>query len=322
MKKGIVETNFEHLDQLVEMIATEQEVDYMEALQVGLEIAFTKELTGQSQKIQNAVDKIKFDTLEKEEVRKILQLVILKSMKGATQTQHLLTPDTVALYMSYIANKLMSDKEQAVIFDPACGTANLLTAVINQLTVPVQALGSEVDPTLINLAVLSANLQKNEVEFFHQDSLQPLLVDPVDLIVCDLPVGYYPDDFHARTFKVHVQDDHTYAHHLLIEQSVKYVKDGGYLLFVIPNGLFDSEQANKLHEFIQEHVHIIGLLQLPNTIFRSEQNAKSILILQKKGEKTAAPKEALMAQLPSFKNSQATTNIVNKINQWFIKEGY
>ena len=43
---------------------------------------------------------------------------------------------------------------------------------------------------------------KKEIEFFHQDSLAPFLMDPVDLIVSDLPVGYYPDDIRANDYEL------------------------------------------------------------------------------------------------------------------------
>ncbi|MFB8735451.1 hypothetical protein ACEQPO_21880 [Bacillus sp. SL00103] len=39
-----------------------------------------------------------------------------------------------------------------------------------------------------------ANLEEKEVELFHQDSLEPALISPVDVTVCSLPVGYYPND--------------------------------------------------------------------------------------------------------------------------------
>lgn len=327
MEMSLIEKKFQKLDNLVELIEKEKEITYMDALVLGLEYIHTGELpTGISESstdiIKELVQEVTFDELEKEQVRKVLEFAMLKSMKGSTQQQHLLTPDTVAMYIAYLAEKLIGEKKQLRMFDPTSGTANLLTAVFNQLNREGKVYGSEIDPTLIQLAVLSANLQKTEIEYFHQDSIQPLLLDPVDLVVADLPVGYYPDDIRASQFDVHVKNDHTYAHHLLIEQSVHYVKPGGYLLFVIPNSLFDSDQATKLHGYIQANVHVVGLLQLPISIFRSDQQAKSIFVLQKKGEHTKAPKQALMAKLPSFKDSRATENIVAKMNEWFKNEGY
>src|SRR5699024_11293845 len=89
---------------------------------------------------------------------------------------------------------------------------------------------SEVDPTLIQLAALNANLQKMNIEFFHQDSLDAFLLDPVDLIIADLPVGYYPDKIQAERFSLKSESGLPYDYHLLLEQSVYYTKPGGYLI--------------------------------------------------------------------------------------------
>src|SRR5690625_2928248 len=162
-----------------------------------------------------------------------------------------------------------------------------------------------------------ANFMQSQIEFFHQDSLQPFLLDPVDLVVCDLPVGYYPDDVRANEFELKAKEGHSYAHHLFIEQSLTYTKEDGYLIFLIPDNLFESDQAEQLHEFIQKHAQIIGVLQLPETAFKGQENKKSILILQKVGENTPEINQPLLALLPSFNNTDAMEDIIVKINQWF-----
>src|SRR5690625_5944464 len=103
--------------------------------------------------------------------------------------------------MGYLAGKLTHDHDHLRVFDPVSGSGNLLTTVLGQLSQSTDAYGSEIDPTLIKLGLLNANLQKMNIEFFHQDSLRPFLLDPVDLVVSDLPVGYYPDDIRAKDRK-------------------------------------------------------------------------------------------------------------------------
>lgn len=156
--------------------------------------------------------------------------------------------------------------------------------------------------------------------FFNQDSLQPLFVEPVDVVVCDLPIGYYPNDDNASRFILKAEKGHSYAHHLFIEQSVSYTKEGGYLFFLIPNSLFTSDQADKLHSFVKEYTVVQGLLQLPLSMFKNEQAAKSIFILQKKGSSVKPPKKALLAELPSFSNKQAMQGMMHKIDEWFTTE--
>ncbi|GAB3791945.1 class I SAM-dependent methyltransferase [Virgibacillus kimchii] len=322
MEKSNVETLYEWLDRTTVTIENYVKAPYLDCLTYTLEILFYREVPEEwdekiSHKLSTALQEIEKETLDKPDVRKAVQLAILKGMKGSTQQQHLMTPDTVALIVGYLAEKLTAEKKELRIFDPAGGTGNLITTVLDQLQQPVDAFASEVDPTLIQLAVLNANLQERQIEFFHQDSLQPFLMDPVDLVIADLPVGYYPDDIRASNYELKADQGHSYAHHLFIEQALNYTKESGYLIFVIPEFLFDSDQSDKLHRFLREYAHIVGVLRLPETAFASKQNIKSILILQKKGNNTQAPKQPLLAQVPSFKNTNALSRSLGQMNEWF-----
>jgi len=322
----MIEHHFKQLDALIEEHVKNIEGNDLDALIDILTLLLTEEvLEDDAYKDDPFIEKLKqlkLETLEKDQIRKVIEFAILRGLKGAVQSQHAITPDTIASYIVYIIEKIFPEDKKIRMFDIVSGSGNLLMAIMNQLNRQVQAYGSEIDPTMIELSMLSANLQKNEIEFFHQDSLQPFLLDPVDLVVADLPIGYYPDDERAKSFKVHVTDEHTYAHHLLIEQALNYTKEAGYLIFVIPNSLFSSEQASKLQTLLIDSAHVVALLQLPDSIFRSEKQAKSLFVLQKKGGHAKAPKEALLAQLPSFKGVKATENIVGKMNQWFDQAGY
>ncbi|WP_079530528.1 class I SAM-dependent methyltransferase [Halobacillus hunanensis] len=322
MKQEKVESLYVWIDETATIIEMDLNVTYLEAVAETLDTLFNgqpfEDIDDQlSTKLTNQLVKIKSDEYSKEEIRKAVQLAILKGMKDATQQQHLITPDSVAMFMGYIASKLFEGEEQLKVFDPAAGTGNLLTAVLNQLDMEITAYGSEVDQTLIQLALANANLQQNHVEFFHQDSLRPFLMEPVDFVFADLPVGYYPDDAQAKQYQLKAEEDHSYAHHLFIEQGLNYTKDGGYLMFIVPNFLFDSDQSKLLNEFLREEAHIVGMLQLSDSLFKDEKHGKSILILQKKGESTTPPKQALLVKLPSFKNPDAMADILAQMNQWF-----
>src|SRR5699024_10325442 len=82
----------------------------------------------------------------------------------------------------------------------------------------------------------------------------------------------------------------------------------------IPNFLFTSDQSDQLQAYLQEHAHIVGLLELPKTAFKDDSHAKSIFILQKKGEHTSACKQPLLVQLPSLSNAQAMEDILGQMN--------
>ena len=140
------------------------------------------------------------------------------------------------------------------------------------------------------MAYVNANLQEHPIQLFNQDSLEPLFIDPVDAVIADLPIGFYPNDVSAADYQLKADEGHSYSHHLFIEQSVRHTVPGGYLFFIVPNGLFESDQAPKLREFFRENVIVQGLLQLPTAMFTNKAAAKSILILQKQGEGCESPK--------------------------------
>ncbi|CAM5706034.1 MULTISPECIES: class I SAM-dependent methyltransferase [Niallia] len=317
-----VEELFTVFNETALIIQEELEYTYLESLALTGENIFQEailqeELSELSKKrLKKSYESIHLAKYSKEEIRKAFQLVILKGMKENTQPNHQMTPDSIGILFGYLVQKFYT-KEELRLLDLAVGTGNLLTTVMNhQIGKNIAAYGVDIDDLLLQLALVNANLQEQPIEFFNQDSLEHLFIDPVDVVVSDLPVGYYPNDIRANEFKVKAEDGHTYAHHLFIEQSLNYVKPGGYAFFVIPNNLFESEQAAKLHDYIKEEVHIQAIMQLPETLFKSKQSAKSILILQKKGNNIVAPKQVLLAKVPSFSNMRAMEQVLSELDTW------
>ncbi|WP_084361093.1 class I SAM-dependent methyltransferase [Neobacillus fumarioli] len=267
-------------------------------------------------RLKKQYGEVQLENYSHEDIRKAYQLVILKGMKENVQPNHQMTPDTVGMLVAYLAGKFM--KQPAFrLLDPAVGTGNLLMTVLNHLPKQIHAIGVDIDDLLLKLAYVNANLQEHSVQFFNQDSLESLFIDPVDIVIADLPVGYYPNDIRAADYQLKADTGHSYSHHLFIEQSIRHTKPGGYLFFVIPNGLFESEQAGKLHEFLKENTIIQGLLQLPISMFKNKQAAKSIFVVQKKGEDIKPPKQALLVALPSLSKRQEMDRILTEIDKWF-----
>ena len=59
---------------------------------------------------------------------------------------------------------------------------------------------------------------------------------------------------------------------------------------------------------------------MPLSMFKHEQAAKSIFILQKKGPMAKAPKQVLLAELPRFSNKTAMQAMMAKIDAWIAGE--
>ncbi|MGE6539592.1 class I SAM-dependent methyltransferase [Bacillus luti] len=320
-----VETLFSIFDSSAVVLRKELDVTYLEALvETGdnlFEGAILQEELSESaiERLNREYSTFNEETYKGEEIRKAFQLAILKGMKEGVQANHEMTPDAVGMFMSYLFHKFMQGQNEITVLDPAIGTGNLMTTVFNSAKegLAMSGFGVEVDEVLIKLALVNANLQKHAIEFFHQDGLAPLYIDPVDAVVSDLPIGYYPNEIGASEYKLKADEGMSYAHHLFIEQSVKHTKEGGYLFFLVPNFIFESDQAPKLHAFIKETCFIQGLLQLPVSMFKNEKNAKSIFVLQKKGQGVTMPKQALLVELPKFSNMKAMENIMDQLNTWF-----
>lgn len=323
MKTTPVEELFTVFNETALMIQEELSCTYLEALAETGENIFQENVLQDElseltvRRLKKSYESIHIGSYEKEDIRKSFQLAILKGMKEIVQPNHQMTPDAVGMLMGYLVNKFVQEKSFRLL-DPAVGTGNLLTTVINQQhNKTVEAIGIDIDDILIKLSYVNANLQQHPVRLFNQDSLEPLFIEEANVVISDLPVGYYPNDVRAAEYEMKADKGHTYAHHLFIEQSMRHIKMGGYLFFIIPNKLFESEQAPKLHEYIKKYTNIQGVLQLPLSLFKNEHSAKSIFILQKKGEGIKPPKQVLLVNMPSLSNTTEVEKILRKIDEWY-----
>lgn len=290
-----------------EELVKSQEMDYLDGLLQALEDTLDGKYEWQ------------VEGMTKEDMRKAIQIAILKGMRKSSQPNHQMTPDTLGLLVGYFVEQFF-EKEMASgvisVLDPALGTGNLLMTVMNAMDGKINATGVEVDELLIRLAAATADLVEQPVTLFRQDSLEKLLVDPVDAIVCDLPVGFYPNEEVALDFELCAAEGLSYAHHLFIEQSLNHTKEGGYAFLLVPANLFESEQAKQLHKYLKGNAWIQAVIQLPENMFSSRAHEKSIVILQKQSSQLKAPREVLLAKVPNMSNKQALAMFFEKVQMW------
>lgn len=298
---------FKYVNDYAEKVVEAEGLDYLEALLQALEDTLDGKFEWQ---VAEAT---------KEDMRKAIQIAILKGMRKSAQPNHQMTPDTLGLLVAHFVEQCFEDqlKQGPIsVVDPALGTGNLLFTVMNALQGNVQASGVEVDDLLIRLAAATGDLIEQPVTLFRQDALEKLLVDPVDAVVCDLPVGYYPNEEVAIDYELCATEGMSYAHHLFIEQSMNYTKEGGFAFFLVPANLFESEQSKQLHKFIKGNAWIQAVIQLPENLFTSRAHEKSILILQKQSSTLKAPREVLLAKVPNMSNREALAMFFEKVSMW------
>ncbi|MGX6962137.1 class I SAM-dependent methyltransferase [Vagococcus xieshaowenii] len=265
-----------------------------------------------------------FSSLEltQTELRNALQLVMLNGLQHEpVQPNHQLTPDALGFLFSYLGEQLLKTKKEQTnqLLDLTVGTGNLLYTVLLYLKesgYKMEATGVDIDDTLLTIASLNSALLKEKVTFFHQDSMQNLLVAPADLVISDLPIGYYPHDERVQDFTVQASEGHTYAHHLLMEQSMTYTKNDGFGIFLVPEDFLVSDQAPELKKWLQEKVHLLAVVGLPETLFQSANSRKSIIIVQNRSEQVEPPKEVLIARIPTLKDPQAIQGFFTEFAKW------
>jgi site-specific DNA-methyltransferase (adenine-specific) len=300
-----METNTERIFAFIDTYAESSDSLYLESV---IDVC-QKWLKGEQQPDLEA-------SATKEEIRRGIQLAVLKGMNRHAQSNHQMTPDAIGMLIGHIAGRLAQDEQNLTLLDPAAGTGNLLYTVMNVIGNGATATAVEIDELLVRLSAVMADLLEQPVTFYIQDSLRPLLVDPVDMTISDLPVGYYPDDDNALNYELMPTEGHAYAHHLFIEQSMKHTKAGGYALFLVPANLFDSEQSSFLHPYLKNRTLIRAVIQLPDSLFKNAIHAKSLLILQKPyPEKTATP-DVLLAKVPDMTDKHAMALFLQKIDSW------
>ena len=324
-----VDQFFNVLNKTTKILQNELQLSYLEALietsenllEKGTPSEIRDSLTDESKKqLQEAYTLNLLSELTLEEKQRGFQLAVLKGMKeDYVQPNHQMTPDTIGQLMFFFITLFYPTQKSLKIAELGSGTGNLLSVILNSATAQDQAIdavGIEVDELLISLGSVNFALQNKKVQLTHQDALTNLLLEPSDVVLSDLPVGYYPDDKIAKSYSTSFSEGHSYAHYLLIEQGMRYMKDGGIGLFLIPSHLFEKEESVKLARGIQEYGYIQAVVELPSEWFKGKETQKSLLVLQHKGEGVRQAKEVLFAKAPDFKNKKTTTHFLSEIKEW------
>ena len=250
--------------------------------------------------------------LNKEEWRRSFQYLLMKAAQTEPlQANHQFTPDGIGFLLVFLVDQLASS-DKVDVLEMGSGTGNLAQTLMNNCQRSLDYLGLEIDDLLIDLAASMAEVMKADVNFAQGDAVRPQVLKESDVIISDLPVGYYPDDAIASRYQVASPQGHTYAHHLLIEQSLKYLKPGGVAIFLAPNDLLTSEQSPLLKKWMQDHAQVLAMVTLPENLFRSANLAKTIFVFRKQEEAEVQPfvypltdlqdQEDLMKFRESFQN--------------------
>ncbi len=309
-EKNIMETLYEKLDENSKKLHDENGQSYIENLGLAMEDIYT-----------NQRDLLEQSTIQ--ERRKAFQFAYLSLLKEEIiQPNHQMTPDSIGFILSYLVNLFNKNKEELNVVDIASGTGHL-SATINEQNQEKTVMHHliEVDPVLQRVSIHLANFLEIPFDVYPHDAIMPLPLEEADVVVGDLPVGYYPVDERSKEMKLGFEDGHSYSHYLLLEQAVNAVRPGGYVFLIVPSQLFEGEEVKQLQKFIATETEMQAFLSFPKTLFKTEQSKKSLLILQKKDSGKTHSVEVLLANIPDFKAQAQLKTFLDEVDEW-MKENH
>ena len=258
-------------------------------------------------------EKLKALKLSKEEWRRAYQFLLMKAAQTKPlQANHQFTPDSIGFILTFLIDQL-SKKEHIDILEIGSGMGNLAETILNNTKKNVDYLGLELDDLLIDISASIADVMDAKVSFVQGDAVRPQVLKESDVIISDLPVGFYPDDNIAMRYEVASRQEHTYAHHLLMEQSLKYLKSDGYAIFLAPNDLLTSSQSDLLKKWLQKHAQIVAMIALPESLFGNAAYAKTIFVLKKQDEQAIQP---FVYALSDLQNQADLLTFSEKFQNW------
>jgi site-specific DNA-methyltransferase (adenine-specific) len=306
MEKKNIEFFYDYFDFVCNVLYHNYQKTYLEGMNEAFSLLLDDEIEGDYREEDILLLRAEKDTITEieflpEEVRKSVQLGLLKGYKHAYQSNALITPDTIGLFIGYLIKKLYNDTEITSILDPLVGTGNLGYSIINYLERDIKLFGVDNDILKCNLARNIGDLLHIENEIFYQDTVS-YFDQGFDCIVTDMPLLTDHDDY--LPYKV-------VNHHL------DGLKEGGYFFGIIDNDFFDKSGSDLFKKEIDNKSYIFGLIKLSESLFKG--TPKSILIIRKKGEHTKQLKDFLLVDLPSFTDIQNFNVILNQIEDWIDK---
>ncbi|MCE4986858.1 class I SAM-dependent methyltransferase [Staphylococcus haemolyticus] len=304
-EQTIMEKLFKTLDEKAKALNEQNGQSFIENLGLAMEDVYS-----------NKRELLEQTTLQ--DRRKAFQFAYLSLMQEETiQANHQITPDSIGLILGFLVQKFTENNEELHVVDIASGAGHL-SASVNEVLKDTTIMHHliEVDPVLSRVSVHLANFLEIPFDVYPQDAIMPLPLEEADIVIGDLPIGYYPLDERSHEMQLGIKEGHSYSHYLLIEQAITALKQSGFAFLVVPSNIFEDDNVKQLENFIATETEMQAFLNLPKTLFKNENARKSILILQKKKSNETKPVEVLLANIPDFKNPNQFQGFIGELNTW------
>jgi len=326
MRHDVIENLYDIIDEMAMLLVEHANLRYLEALCAASANIMAADVlqevdTDIEIKLFQLGKQLNQTEFEVEEVRKALQLALLKGMKADHVPLDQITPDSIGLIIGHLVAKLSPTLEGIKLADFASGTGNLLTAILNTFDgAPAKIYGVDIDYGMLELSKMMADMQDYDVQFFHQSSARAMAIPQVEIIIGDLPVDGYVEaaDLNSKLAAAGCN----YLPYLLVENHLNYLIDGGYGIYVIGNDFFSQPFAAKFHEVLTNIAEIGMLLQLPTSLFKDASKQKSIFVIRKHKQGQKKVPEVLVGNFPEFSNIEEFRTMLTKLEKWITMNNW
>ncbi|CAM3151427.1 class I SAM-dependent methyltransferase [Leuconostoc rapi] len=312
-------TSMQALAQDMDVSITDALIEIIEDVQAGsIHHELGKPTAEVTQEISQAINTVDWSHIARGDLRKILQLAILKANRDdKLQANHQLTPDGLGYLLADFLLQTADLSNGDTILDLTVGSGNLLNTINDVLLmhdITVNRVGIDNDDTQLALATaVDQLLNQGTTEFYQEDVIAIDETPKAKAVIADLPIGYYPL-VPSSSYETRATDGRSLTHHLLIEKSLDFVTEDGWVYLIVPANVLSGAHAKKILQFVTQKAQLKAFLQLPNDFFKDQRAAKAILVLRKKG---VGPKsEVLMGQYPNLKDIDALKSFLQEIAAW------
>lgn len=252
------------------------------------------------------------DNYDKEIIRKVYQFLLLKALKELNNPSYDITPEVITMYISHLIECIYGDKKVSIT-DLASGSGSLLINIAALVKGEKGITSVDVDSNYVRLQQNIFNLLETNVEIINQDALKPLNIKKQDIVISDVPFGYYADEDNSLNYKLCSTDGYSLNALLFIEQAANYLDENGVGILVIPKKVLELEDNFK--KYLEEDINLNAVITLPDEMFKNVSQQKAIILITKKGQ-TRLPNQVFLAQIPSFQNKASYAKFIEEFNEW------
>lgn len=252
------------------------------------------------------------DNYDKETIRKVYQFLLLKALKELNNPSYDITPEVITMYISHLIECIYGDKKVSIT-DLASGSGSLLINIAALVKGEKEITSIDVDSNYVRLQQNIFNLLETNVEIINQDALKPLNIKKQDIVISDVPFGYYADEDNSLNYKLCSTDGYSLNALLFIEKAANYLDENGVGILVIPKKVLELEDNFK--KYLEEDINLNAVITLPDEMFKNVSQQKAIILITKKGQ-TRLPNQVFLAQIPSFQNKASYAKFIEEFNEW------